>query len=76
MMLPTDYALIEDPTFKKFVVKYAKDEEAWFKEFTRVFSQLLELGVPQSNFDAASKGLEKPGPITFKTTAEQENAQQ
>lgn len=76
MMLPTDYALVEDPTFKKFVVKYAKDEQAWFKEFTRVFSVLLELGVPQSNFDAAAKGLEKPGPITFKTTAEQENAQQ
>ncbi|WFD36383.1 cytochrome-c peroxidase [Malassezia cuniculi] len=74
MMLPTDYALIEDASFKKTVQKYAKDEELFFKDFASVFSRLLELGVPAENFDAGAKGLEKPGPLTFKTTAEQENS--
>lgn len=74
MMLPTDYALIEDSSFKKHVQKYAKDEDLFFKDFANVFSRLLELGVPAQNFEAAAGGLEKPGPLVFKTTADQENA--
>eukprot|EP01117_Protostelium_nocturnum_P003396 TRINITY_DN143_c0_g1_i1.p1 TRINITY_DN143_c0_g1~~TRINITY_DN143_c0_g1_i1.p1 ORF type:complete len:403 (+),score=152.91 TRINITY_DN143_c0_g1_i1:90-1298(+) len=46
MMLPTDIALITDPKFKPYVQQFAKDEEAWRKEFSKVISKLFELGVP------------------------------
>lgn len=38
-------ALIQDPAFKKVVELYAKNEEAFFKDFASAFSKLLELGV-------------------------------
>ncbi|KAJ5944385.1 hypothetical protein N7516_004553 [Penicillium verrucosum] len=46
MMLPTDMALVKDKGFKKHVERYAKDNDAFFKEFSDVFVKLLELGVP------------------------------
>jgi cytochrome c peroxidase len=46
MMLPNDYALIQDGEFRKIVELYAKDEAAIFKDFAGAFSKLLELGVP------------------------------
>lgn len=46
MMLPTDIALVKDKEFKKHVDRYAKDNDAFFKEFSEVFVKLLELGVP------------------------------
>lgn len=46
MMLPTDMALIKDPSFRKHVERYAKDNEAFFNEFRDVIVKLLELGVP------------------------------
>ncbi|PNW79135.1 hypothetical protein CHLRE_09g401886v5 [Chlamydomonas reinhardtii] len=46
MMLPSDLALLSDRSFKKYVTQYAKDEEAFFKDFAVAFSKLLELGVP------------------------------
>jgi len=46
MMLPSDIALIHDPVFRKYVELYAKDEDAFFKDFAKAFSKLLELGVP------------------------------
>ena len=45
MMLPSDMVLIQDPKFKKVVEIYAKDEDAFFKDFASAFSKLLELGV-------------------------------
>lgn len=45
MMLPSDMVLIRDPAFKKVVEIYAKDEDAFFKDFASAFSKLLELGV-------------------------------
>jgi len=45
MMLPSDIALIQDPEFKKYVEKYAKNEDLFFKDFAKAFSKLLELGV-------------------------------
>lgn len=45
MMLPTDMALIEDPKFKYYVEYFAKDEAAFFKEFSKAFKKLLEAGV-------------------------------
>jgi len=46
MMLPTDIALIKDKEFRKHVERYAKDSDAFFKEFSEAFVKLLELGVP------------------------------
>jgi len=46
MMLPSDIALIQDPSFRKIVELYAKDEDAFLKDFAKAFSKLLELGVP------------------------------
>jgi cytochrome c peroxidase len=50
MMLPTDMALIWDPGFKKYVEVYAKDKQAFYNDFSKAFSKLLELGVPRSKF--------------------------
>jgi len=49
MMLPSDMALIWDPKFRPHVEKYAKDEEAFFKDFAMAFKKLLELGVDFKN---------------------------
>ena len=46
MMLPADMALIQDKTFKKHVERYAKDNDAFFKDFSAVVLKLFELGVP------------------------------
>lgn len=45
MMLPTDLALTKDESFKPWVHKYAKDKDAFFEDFTKVFAKLLELGI-------------------------------
>ncbi|KDN41964.1 class II peroxidase [Tilletiaria anomala UBC 951] len=74
MMLPTDMALLQDKKFRKQVEKYAKNEELFFKDFQRVFSTLLELGVPQENFKRFEPVNESGKPYMLKTTAEQENA--
>ena len=49
MMLPTDMALKKDGGFEKYVELYAKDQDLFFKDFAKVFSKLLELGVPFKN---------------------------
>ncbi|KAL1989154.1 hypothetical protein VTN96DRAFT_3701 [Rasamsonia emersonii] len=46
MMLPTDIALVKDKEFRKHVERYAKDSDAFFKDFSDAFVKLLELGVP------------------------------
>jgi catalase (peroxidase I) len=45
MMLPTDMALLDDPEFKKLVELYAKDKDAFFRDFSSAFAKLLNLGV-------------------------------
>ncbi|TFY73415.1 hypothetical protein EWM64_g10597 [Hericium alpestre] len=50
MMLPTDYALVQDKNMKKWVKAYADDQELFFKDFAAVVSRLFELGVPESQF--------------------------
>ncbi|RJE18072.1 cytochrome c peroxidase [Aspergillus sclerotialis] len=46
MMMPADLAFVNDKAFKKHVERFAKDNDAFFKEFSDVFVKLLELGVP------------------------------
>jgi len=54
MMLPADLAFRDDPEFRKWVDKYAKDEELFFKDFASAFSKLLELGVKYPDAPAAA----------------------
>ncbi|KAI8997511.1 heme peroxidase [Pilobolus umbonatus] len=44
MMLPTDMALLEQP-FLQYVELYAKDQQAFFDDFSAAFLKLVELGV-------------------------------
>lgn len=46
MMLPSDYALIQDKAFRQWVEKYAKDNDLFFNDFSKVIVKLFELGVP------------------------------
>lgn len=46
MMLPTDMALVQDKSFRKWVEAYAKDNDLFFKDFSAVALKLFELGVP------------------------------
>ncbi|KAI8924183.1 heme peroxidase [Entophlyctis helioformis] len=48
MMLPTDMALLWDPSFSKYVHLYAQDKAAFFRDFSAAFAKLLELGVPRT----------------------------
>lgn len=52
MMLPTDLALMADPTFKHWVEVYANDKEKFFEDFSKVFAKLVELGIQR---DASGK---------------------
>ncbi|RKO95695.1 heme peroxidase, partial [Caulochytrium protostelioides] len=45
MMLPSDYALLEDPKMRVWVERYARDESLYFDHFAQAFGRLLELGV-------------------------------
>ncbi|UZJ52056.1 hypothetical protein CBS101457_001376 [Exobasidium rhododendri] len=74
MMLTTDMALVEDPSFKKHVVRYAKSEDDFFDEFSKVYGKLLELGVPAENFKAFETAADGGRPFVFATSAEIENS--
>lgn len=65
MMLPTDYVLVTDKSFKKWTKAYADDESVFFKDFSAAFSRLLELGVPTTQWVTQT-------PWELKTLAEQE----
>ena len=49
MMLPTDMALMTDDKFRPHVLHYAKNEEAFFDDFSDVFAKLTSLGCPFDN---------------------------
>ncbi|GAB2282852.1 hypothetical protein Dimus_017388 [Dionaea muscipula] len=44
LKLPTDKALVEDPKFHRYVELYAKDEEAFFRDYAESHKKLSELG--------------------------------
>lgn len=44
MMLISDLALVSDEKFRVYVEKYAKDQEAFFDDFSESYQKLLELG--------------------------------
>ncbi|KAL0424898.1 UNVERIFIED_CONTAM: L-ascorbate peroxidase 3 [Sesamum radiatum] len=57
LKLPTDKALVEDPEFRKYVNLYAKDEEAFFKDYAASHKRLSELGF--SPLSSLASGLKK-----------------
>ncbi|OMO92772.1 Heme peroxidase, plant/fungal/bacterial [Corchorus olitorius] len=44
LKLPTDKALLDDPAFRPYVELYAKDEEAFFRDYAGSHKKLSELG--------------------------------
>lgn len=44
IQLPSDKALVEDPSFRPYVELYAKDEDVFFKDYAEAHLQLSELG--------------------------------
>ncbi|KAH9622517.1 hypothetical protein KSS87_008682 [Heliosperma pusillum] len=44
LQLPTDKALLDDPAFRSYVELYAKDEEAFFRDYAASHKKLSELG--------------------------------
>ncbi|XP_059630731.1 probable L-ascorbate peroxidase 6, chloroplastic/mitochondrial isoform X2 [Cornus florida] len=44
LVLPTDAALFEDPSFKVYAEKYAEDEDAFFKDYAEAHATLSNLG--------------------------------
>ncbi|XP_006652305.1 probable L-ascorbate peroxidase 7, chloroplastic [Oryza brachyantha] len=44
LVLPTDAALFEDPTFKVYAEKYAEDQEVFFKDYAGAHAKLSNLG--------------------------------
>lgn len=45
MMLPSDYALRQDPKYLVYVKKYANDQDLFFEDFKNVYVKLIERGI-------------------------------
>ncbi|KFH45785.1 Cytochrome c peroxidase-like protein [Hapsidospora chrysogenum ATCC 11550] len=60
MMLPTDMVLVQDKKFRPWVEKYAKDNDAFFKDFSDVVTRLFELGVPFAEGTENQRWVMKP----------------
>ncbi|GMN29033.1 hypothetical protein TIFTF001_002266 [Ficus carica] len=50
LKLSTDNALLEDPAFRSYVELYAKDEDAFLKDYAESHKKLSELGFNPSSF--------------------------
>lgn len=63
MMLPTDMALLEDESFRKWAQTYADDKDLFYDHFAKAFAKLIELGVDRvSNpYQPAPKKSDEPG---------------
>ncbi|XWS45566.1 hypothetical protein CRYUN_Cryun15aG0147600 [Craigia yunnanensis] len=49
LKLPTDKALVDDPKFRRYVELYAKDEDAFFRDYAASHKKLSELGFISSS---------------------------
>ncbi|CAI0557491.1 unnamed protein product, partial [Linum tenue] len=61
LKLPTDNALLDDPAFRPFVDLYAKDEDAFFKDYAAAHKRLSELGFTPAS--SASKVVPLDGTV-------------
>ncbi|KAI3717107.1 hypothetical protein L1987_68477 [Smallanthus sonchifolius] len=50
LKLPTDKALVDDPKFRRYVELYAKDEDAFFKDYAESHKKLSELGFTSPSY--------------------------
>ncbi|XP_068639746.1 L-ascorbate peroxidase 3-like [Aristolochia californica] len=55
LKLPTDKVLVEDPVFRPYVELYAKDEDAFFRDYAEAHKKLSELGFTPSSFKISLK---------------------
>ncbi|XP_043722233.1 probable L-ascorbate peroxidase 6, chloroplastic/mitochondrial isoform X2 [Telopea speciosissima] len=60
LVLPTDAALFEDPSFKVYGEKYAEDQDAFFKDYAEAHAKLSSLG---AKFDPPEGFLIDDGPV-------------
>jgi len=67
MMLPADLALRDDPEFRKYCEKYAKDEQLFFKDFAAAWQKLTEAGWDkgQSSAKSSHRSVLLVGLLTF-----------
>ncbi|GER50254.1 ascorbate peroxidase [Striga asiatica] len=61
LKLPTDVALLDDPEFRRYVELYAKDEDAFFKDYAESHKKLSELGFTPAQ--SGAKAFVKDGTI-------------
>ncbi|KAL0422904.1 UNVERIFIED_CONTAM: L-ascorbate peroxidase 3 [Sesamum latifolium] len=61
LKLPTDVALLDDPDFRRYVELYAKDEDAFFKDYAESHKKLSELGFTPT--PAGAKAIVKDGTV-------------
>ncbi|XP_020226618.1 probable L-ascorbate peroxidase 6, chloroplastic/mitochondrial isoform X1 [Cajanus cajan] len=59
LVLPTDAALFEDPSFKVYAEKYAEDQEAFFKDYAEAHAKLSNLGAKFDPPEGIVIGAEK-----------------
>uniref|UniRef100_A0ACD5YAT6 Uncharacterized protein n=1 Tax=Avena sativa TaxID=4498 RepID=A0ACD5YAT6_AVESA len=70
LKLPTDKVLADHPAFRPYVEKYAKDEEAFFREYAESHKKLSELGFTPSRATLlAWKSRDKAKRVVTTTTA-------
>ena len=55
LKLPTDKALLDDPVFRRYVELYAKDENAFFRDYAESHKKLSELGFVTSSKASSPK---------------------
>lgn len=58
LQLSTDKCLVEDPRFRPYVELYAKDEDAFFKDYAEAHKKLSELGFRDPSTLSSGSGFE------------------
>ncbi|KAJ1279486.1 hypothetical protein BS78_04G160500 [Paspalum vaginatum] len=81
LVLPTDAALFEDPSFKVYAEKYAEDQEAFFKDYAEAHAKLSNLGAkfdPPEGFplddDTGAAPAPEPEPVATATADDNNGA--
>ncbi|PWA61783.1 hypothetical protein CTI12_AA368000 [Artemisia annua] len=69
LVLPTDAALFDDPSFKVFAEKYAEDEKAFFTDYAEAHAKLSNLGAKFDPAEGFSIDDEPAAPVGEKFVA-------
>ncbi|KAJ7517308.1 hypothetical protein O6H91_21G018000 [Diphasiastrum complanatum] len=68
LLLPSDRCLVEDPVFRPYVELYAKDEDAFFKDYAESHKKLSELGCKETS-PAFAAAKTTPSDISVSTSS-------